>query len=346
MRNKFSGILITSVLAVAGVISASPASASVPSISTWTPIDGFNITTAGQGSSLSAEVVRGGTLPHAYANSGIGAENLKKHTLSPYNVSGLNYELYRVGDFVQANFSGAGTTDVKVLLGWINVGDEVLITASTDGTNFTPVDLSDTNNVAATAITSNSLPTLSSSSPGVFAPSMANATAYGGSYQVHFATAIKAIRVENHPIIAGSDTTPMNGIGFMIPGALEFNVLAATSDPSKGSATSTDSDHDGTWDLVATANSGYEFSSWSCTDSQVPASVSSATTTLTQSSPTPTHNATCTASFRAVASTPSATALATTGSNMLAPFLGSWIAVLSGISLLSFSIYRRRSTLK
>ena len=71
-----------------------------------------------------------------------------------------------------------------------------------------------------------------------------------------------------------------------------YTVTAAAG--TGGSATATDGDLDGTWDLVATASSGYTFTSWACTASQTTAA-GTATTTVT-----PTANTTCTATFTAV----------------------------------------------
>jgi|GEM_PF-5177961 len=297
MKSKTLAALAFLGLMSSSFLSAAPAQAAVPTIATWTSLDGTNVTITNQGTPVTAQVTLGGTLPHAYENAGIGAENKQKYQFSPFNIAGMNYELYKVGDYVQADFSDSGTTDIKLLLGWINLGDEILVSASTDGTNFAPVDLSDTSNVSAAAISSNTLASVTNGSPGVYAPGMVTATAYGGSYQIHFATAIKSIRVENLPILAGSDSTPSNGVGFLLPGELFFKILAASNDSAKGSATSTDLNSDGVWDLVATANQGFRFKNWTCTDRQTPASTSLATTTLDQGGETPNHNATCTANF-------------------------------------------------
>lgn len=66
-----------------------------------------------------------------------------------------------------------------------------------------------------------------------------------------------------------------------------------------GSPSASDSNADGTWDLVANTNAGYAFDGWSCTNSQTPASASSATTTIT-----PTQDTTCTATYLSAPSDP------------------------------------------
>ena len=72
-------------------------------------------------------------------------------------------------------------------------------------------------------------------------------------------------------------------------------VVTAASTPSLGgTATAADINLDGTWDLIATPAVGYTFTSWGCDASQIPASTSTATTTVT-----PSTNTTCIATFTA-----------------------------------------------
>ena len=72
-------------------------------------------------------------------------------------------------------------------------------------------------------------------------------------------------------------------------------VVTAAGAPSLGgTATATDINLDGIWDLIATPAVGYTFTSWGCDASQIPASTSTATTTVT-----PSANTTCIATFTA-----------------------------------------------
>ena len=77
--------------------------------------------------------------------------------------------------------------------------------------------------------------------------------------------------------------------------AANYLVTTDTNLIAGGSASATDANTDGTWDLVATPNAGYSFVGWSCTASQTPATAFIATTTIT-----PTANTTCTATFVAI----------------------------------------------
>jgi len=280
-------------LAVAGLVATTPAVAAPPAFTHWTGVDGVGaFATTGDGSHIDATVTLGGTGTHAIYGAGTGATNYK--TICGNAVPSLNYETYAPGDYVEVSFATA-ISDVKAILGWVGPHDEAFVSASTDGTTFTGVDLTDSANVTATAVAYNTLPTtLTSASPGVFAPSL-SAIDYGGSYQIHFATPIKAIRLGSEPIVPEIGASTRNCVGFELPGIIAYPVSHAVNDATMGSADATDTNSDGTWDLTATPNAGYTFTGWSCTASQTPASSVSATTTVI-----PTAATTCTATFAAV----------------------------------------------
>ena len=295
------GLAVSVLAAPSGI---APAAAAVPSIANWSAVDGTGIKTTGEGTPITATVTLGGTGTHPLFGTGTGASNYK--FCAGINNAAFNYETYSPDDYVQVDFASA-INDVKVLIGYVGPNDEMFISASTDGSNFTGVDLSDATNVSATAITDNTLATtLTSADAGYYAPSL-TAGNYGGLYQVHFPTAIKSIRLANdgRNVIVGANTR--NCVGLLIPGIIAYDVTAASSDVSMGSATASDSNSDGTWDLTATPTAGYNFTGWSCTASQTPADSTSATTTIT-----PTADTSCTASF-AVISTYTVTAGTGTG---------------------------------
>jgi uncharacterized repeat protein (TIGR02543 family) len=72
-----------------------------------------------------------------------------------------------------------------------------------------------------------------------------------------------------------------------------YTISAQANPGAGGSAVITDN-QDGTWELVATENPGYDFSGWACDSGQEPNNPSSASTYLEATS-----NSTCTASFNA-----------------------------------------------
>ena len=73
-------------------------------------------------------------------------------------------------------------------------------------------------------------------------------------------------------------------------------IVTAAMTPANGGSVLSTNNNDGTWGLVATANPGYVFTSWGCSDSQTPTSTTLATTTIT-----PSANTTCTATFTLIA---------------------------------------------
>jgi hypothetical protein len=75
--------------------------------------------------------------------------------------------------------------------------------------------------------------------------------------------------------------------------ASQYTVNVVRTPTAGGSVAATDTNDD-VWSIVATANSGYHFTRWSCTGSQTPTSATTASTTIALSA-----NSTCTATFTA-----------------------------------------------
>lgn len=287
MGLSFVSLLTLVGVVLSGLVSIPAAKAVNP---TWTTLNGTGVTTLADGTT--AQVALTGTNPST-------ATNNHYYEGGGFSFFGMKYELHKDGDMVTANFAGGpngGITSMRLLLGWINLHDEVIISTSTDGTTFTPFDMSDPAHVSHMCVAlyncAMAYPTTLTSvgsDLGFFAPNMDAAIAYGGDYMLKFSTAIKAIRVENPALSrpAGSQ----NGVGFLVTTDLAYLIQTAVNDSTMGTA-GVEINDSGNYTLRAFNKTGYQFVNWTCTNSQT-----ATTSTSKVSAITPTADTVCTANF-------------------------------------------------
>ncbi len=250
MRRLALAFTIGAVLS--GLATPLPASATT---TVWKSISTATAETFADGVTATASFSNGAEKTSNYQSGGTLAPNLWYRTTTTAD-SALTIT------FSSSNGSWAGISDLKLFYGWVNIGDEVIVTTNvaSSGVDFT--DASIATSISDYLCTGDCGGTGTLTSGGKIANGMSAGSRYNGEVRLHFATPITSITVS---AMNGRTAPGYNGIGFQIP----VEVPTATFHGNGSTSGSMDAYYsEGSHALPANGFSrdGYTFVGWNSAD--------------------------------------------------------------------------------
>lgn len=202
MRSLALSAVVGTILALAAM--PMPASATT---TVWKTISTGTSETFVDGVTATASFSNGAEKTSNYQSGGTTAPNLWYRTTTTTD-SSLTIS------FSSSNGSWNGVSDLRLFYGWVNLGDEAIVTTNVASSGIDFTDSSVATSISDYLCSGDCAGTGTLTSGGKIADGMVSGSRYNGEVRLHFATPITSITVSS---MNGRTIPGYNGFGFQIP---------------------------------------------------------------------------------------------------------------------------------